>query len=65
MSTRGDFKKMMKAAKRRGWLEVSTSQNAHVKLRWVNGACLTISTTPSDYRAFRNIEADLRRIERA
>jgi hypothetical protein len=74
MSTEGDQKKMIKAAKKRGWVVADTNakkgakrrkSNKHIRLQWTDGQRVTISSTPSDSHAIRNAEADLKRIERS
>jgi hypothetical protein len=67
MSTRGDIRKAMKLALRRGWVSISAERkmkNCHHILEWTNGQRVTASFTPSDHRAMRNFLADMRRIER-
>jgi len=62
MSTTGDFRKLVRKARRRGWKLVET--NPHFILEWVDGRRVTAARTPSDYRGVLNFLADLKRIER-
>ncbi len=65
MSTKGDIRKVVRSAIRRGWLDVGAGRkSAHFHLKWVDGTHLTASFTPSCRRAVKNFEADLRRVEK-
>lgn len=64
MSTQGDLKKILRAAKKRGWTELPLSKSAHIRLEWTNGRRITVSATPSDSHAVRNVQGDMRRVER-
>lgn len=65
MSTRGDIRKIIRDAKRRGWVDVTDNKTrGHTRLKWTTGATVSIAITPSDHHAAANIKADLRRAER-
>lgn len=60
---RGDWESLIKEAIRRGWI-VERSKK-HIVMRWpATGRKTTIPTTASDYRAWFNARAIIRRIER-
>lgn len=62
MSAKGDFRKLIRKARRRGWKLVET--NPHLILEWTDGQRITAAGTPSDHRGRLNFVADLKRIER-
>tara|TARA_Y100000034_G_C6739841_1_gene328244 strand:- start:377 stop:577 length:201 start_codon:yes stop_codon:yes gene_type:complete len=64
MSTKGDLRKLVKKAVKRGWKKLDSGRRIHVVLEWTNGARVTSSLTPSDHHAVKNFEADMRRIEK-
>ena len=53
-----DLNKLLKSAMEQGW--EFTHKNNHIKGRHPNGKTTTISRSPSDGRAIKNIEKDLR-----
>ena len=63
MSTKGDVRKLLKKAQRRGW--VVTAIYPHHKLQWIDRTRVVMSNTPSCGRAEKNFIADLKRIERS
>jgi hypothetical protein len=58
LSNNKDLNRLLKFAQGRGWEFVA--KNNHIKGRHLNGQTTTISRTPSDGRAFKNIIHDLR-----
>jgi len=66
MSARGDMRKIIRRATKRGWRRVDVpGQGArHYAFEWTNGARVTVSASPSCPRAIKNAEADMRRVER-
>ena len=68
MSTRGDLRKLIRRAKRRGWkvVELARKRSAtHHMLEWTDGTRISAALTPSDRRSTSNFIADLRRVERS
>ncbi len=63
MSARGDFRKVLRMAKRKGWKIIAT--NPHYILEWTGGQRVTASLSPSCSHAVRNFLADMKRIERS
>lgn len=66
MSNRSDMLRVVKKAIRRGWV-LAVKANAkmrHIKLRYTDGSLAVCAATPSDVRAVKNFEAELRRAER-
>lgn len=60
---RKDWLKLLKSAKKRGWVEDRLSSNNHLVLLWpVTGRKVTLSGS-SDVRAVMNAEKQLRRME--
>lgn len=59
-----EVRKVIKDAIRRGWVRVKEKKR-HIVLRWTNGKCVTISSSPSDVRSHKNMLADIRRAERS
>ena len=66
MSTRGDLRKVVRGAIRRGWRVTprTRKQRSHIHLEWIDGARIAVASTPSCCRAFKNVVADMNRIER-
>jgi predicted RNA binding protein YcfA (HicA-like mRNA interferase family) len=61
---RRDLVKLLTAARARGWT-LSRTRGGHLRLRHpTTGATVVTASTPSCWRAVRNIAADLRRAER-
>ena len=58
----GDFTAVLERAQRRGWTATIT-RGGHVKLVHKDGGIYFTARTPSDWRAARNVECALRRIE--
>ena len=58
LSSNKDLNRLLKSAQEQGW--EFTHKNNHIKGRNLNGQTTTISRTPSDGRAFKNIMNDLR-----
>lgn len=58
LSNNKDLNSLLKSAQTQGW-DFSVNKN-HIKGRHLNGQTATISRTPSDGRAFKNILHDLR-----
>ena len=63
MSTKGDVRKLLKKAQRRGW--AVTSIYPRHRLQWTDGTGIVMSNTPSCNRAGKNFMADLKRAERS
>ena len=61
MSARGDFRKLVQQAIKRGWREVR--HNRHQVLVWRTGENLVVPQSASDQRAIKNLRAEMRRIE--
>lgn len=57
-----DLRQIRRDAEKRGWL-IRLTNGGHLKWIWVNGTVLFSAQTPSDYRAIKNIENRIRRIE--
>jgi len=53
-----DLRKLLKSAEDAGW--EFTHKNHHIKGKHPSGKTTTISRSPSDGRAIKNIEKDLR-----
>ena len=66
MSSRGDIRKVIRKARRRGWviLGVAANSASHHVLEWKDGTRITASASPSDNRSTRNFMADMKRVER-
>lgn len=63
MRLKGDWLKLYNSATKRGWVLVRHSKNNHVVLLWpVTGRKITLSNS-ADFRAIRNAEKQLKRIE--
>jgi hypothetical protein len=60
--TCGDFGDVIRDAERRGWT-VSLRRSGHLKLTHPNGAMYFTASTPSDWRAGKNVDRALRRLE--
>ena len=58
LSNNKDLNSLLKSAQTQGW-DFSVNKN-HIKGQHLNGQTTTISRTPSDGRAFKNIMNDLR-----
>jgi hypothetical protein len=58
----GDYRQVILNAKRRGWV-VTPTRGGHVKLTYPSGAIMFTCSTPSDWRAGRNLDRQLRRLE--
>ena len=58
-----ELARLLADARRRGW-SVTRTRSGHVRLRHASGATVFTGSTPSCWRATRNVEADLRRAER-
>lgn len=58
-----DLRKLLDRAAREGWVSVHT-KGGHLCLIHTNGARVYAASTPSDHRALRNLEADMRRAVR-
>lgn len=54
-----NLKKLLLLAVEQGW-RVERAKNNHYKFYAPNGNIVIVSSTPSDHRAFKNIERDLR-----
>jgi len=68
MSARGDMRKIVKAAIKRGWRNIGKEQNrktVHYIFEWTDGTRVTASVTPSCDHAVKNFIADMRRAERS
>lgn len=55
-----DMRKLFKEATAGGWVITDTGGN-HFKLKHTTGPIVFVSRTASDYRAIRNVRADMRR----
>lgn len=53
-----DLKKILREAEINGW--VFEKRRTHIKGKHPNGQTVTISISPSDYRALKNIQRDLK-----
>lgn len=58
LSNNKDLNSLLKSAQAQGWEFVA--KNNHIKGKHPTGQTTTISRTPSDGRAFKNIMHDLR-----
>ena len=58
-----DLRRLVEEARRRGW-RVDRTGGDHLRLRHPTGAMIFAASTPSCPRALRNLQADLRRVER-
>lgn len=56
-----DHRELFKIARRQGWAVEQTRKN-HVKLTSPTGQIYFTGSTPSDYRAGRNLASDLRKL---
>jgi hypothetical protein len=64
MSLTTDMKRLIKAARRRGWGDVLASKRRqHYVLRWKDGSIITAGLSPSDHRSILNTKADMKRAE--
>ena len=67
MSLKGDMKKLLRAALKRGWRDVTGAKkrgSVHHVLEWTDGTQIRASYTPSDHHAIKNCAADMRRVEK-
>ena len=64
MSTRGDMRKLVRAAIARGWKIVPAVRRNHTMLEFSNGKRVTVSDTPSDHHAYMNARKDFERAEK-
>ncbi|CAB4149311.1 hypothetical protein UFOVP529_89 [uncultured Caudovirales phage] len=60
MKIHPDFKKLRDIAEGQGWV-ISLRANGHLVWLSPSGAKVYTSATPSDHRAVKNIQRDLRR----
>lgn len=51
--------KLLKKAQEEGWKSERTKR--HIMLKHPSGATVTVSVSASDYNAFRNMQADMKR----
>lgn len=58
LTTNKDLRTILKDAAQRGW--EFTCKNNHIKGKHASGKTTTISRSPSDGRAIKNIERDLK-----
>lgn len=58
LTSNKDLRKLLKSAEAAGW--EFTHKNHHIKGKHPNGKTATISRSPSDGRAIKNIEKDLK-----
>ena len=63
--SRKDVQKILKAARKRGWRDISHTRkrNGHYFYEWEDGTRIFAPFSPSDHRGVQNLERDLRRIE--
>jgi hypothetical protein len=60
-----DMNQIIKRLEREGLIVDKITTNAgHLRLVLASGACYVSAKTPSDYRGLRNLEADVRRLNR-
>lgn len=59
-----EVKEFIWELKARGW-NIKRQDGKHIILHYVHGGQLTVAKTPSDHRAFLNIQAEAKRIEKA
>jgi|APSaa5957512535_1039671.scaffolds.fasta_scaffold373557_2 hypothetical protein len=67
MSLKGDMKKLVRSATKRGWRDVTCEKkrnSVHYVLEWTDGTKVYVSCTPSCHHAIKNCAADLRRVEK-
>jgi len=64
VSLRGDMKRLMQSATKRGWQIAQSRRGSHYLMEWINGSKVTASLTPGDYRALKNCAADIKRVEK-
>lgn len=64
MSLRGDMKRLVRSAIKRGWQIAQSKRGQHSTLTWTDGSKVVVSSTPSDSHAIANATADLKRVER-
>jgi len=62
MSTSNEMRKLIRKAKKDGWSVKQTKR--HYILTWKNGGRVTASLSPSCRNAFKNVLADMRRVEK-
>ena len=62
MSRATEMRKAIRKAKKRGWTVVQTKK--HYALTWKEGGRVTASLSPSCKNAFKNVIADMRRVEK-
>ena len=67
MSAKGDMKKLVRSAVKRGWRDATLDKkrgSVHHVLEWTDGTIVRASATPSVSHAVKNCAADLRRVEK-
>lgn len=64
MSLKTDMKKAIRAALDAGWFLDDTPDKRHVMLHHSSGATVVASVTPSDHRAIKNFQSDIKRATR-
>lgn len=62
MSLNNDIKKLIRSKVKEGWRE---EKGKHIKLHHPLGGFVVISVSPSCHHALRNIEGDIRRLEKS
>jgi hypothetical protein len=60
---KADLKQLLRQASACGW-QVARTRNGHWRLLYPGGGIVVMSSTPSDCRALRNMQAQMRRAER-
>ena len=60
---RHDLERLLRAARACGW-QVTRTRKSHWRLLHPNGGIVVASGSPSDRRALRNMQAQMRRAER-
>jgi hypothetical protein len=58
ITTNKDLRRLLEDAEKEGW-KFKANRN-HIKGKHIGGATITMSRTPSDYRAVRNIKRDFK-----
>lgn len=61
MSVKKDIKKLIRELEKRGWKRIKAGK--HIKLEYINGRKIVLSSSPSCIYAAENIRADADRIE--
>jgi len=56
-----EVRKIVKAARKQGCRIKETGGGGHVQILTPNGGIVTVSSSPSDERAYKNMRSDLRR----